>query len=67
MVEWKSNVRPENRISVENLRSKLKWSSVRECVQDRRLQWFRPIERMRKNAWSSNCRTFKVSGSFPGG
>ena len=46
MVEWKFNVRPEDRISVENLRSKLKWSSVEECVQDRRLQWFGPVERM---------------------
>ena len=65
MVGRMSIMRSENRISAENLRSRLKLSSVRECFQEKRLQWFHPLERMEKNAWSSNCRIFKVSDSFP--
>ena len=28
---------------------------------DRRLQWFGYLEKMEESAWSSKCRTFKVS------
>ena len=33
-------VRPENWISTEEVRARLKLKSMRACVQDRRLQWF---------------------------
>ena len=39
-------------------------NSMKDCLQDRRLQWFGLLERMGDNAWPSKCKTFKVSGSF---
>ena len=60
-VTWMCNVRPEDKCSAEELRN------VRECVQDRRLQWFGHLERIKESAWSSKCRTFKVRGSLPRG
>ena len=59
------NVRPEDWISTEELRTRLKLKITRECVQDRRLQWFGHPERMNDSAWSSKCRTFTVSGRIP--
>ena len=38
--------------------------SIRECLQNRRLQWFSYLERTLENASSSKCRNFQVSGSF---
>lgn len=61
------NVRPENWIVVEELRTRLKLNSVRKCLQDGRLQWFAHQERMGENAWSSEYRTLKVSVNFPRG
>ena len=46
MVRWMYSVRPEDRSSVQELMTRLKLKSVRECLQDRRLQWFGQIERM---------------------
>ena len=37
---------------------------MRECLQDRRLQWLNNPDSMEESAWSSKCRIFKVSGSF---
>ena len=33
------SVRPEDNVSVEKLRTRLKLKSMRECLQDGRLQW----------------------------
>ena len=38
------NVRSEDRVSMEELRTRLKLKSMRECLQDRRLQWFGALE-----------------------
>ena len=65
MLGWMRNVRPEDRISLEKFRNRLKLNSMRECLEDRRLQWFDQLERMEKNAWLSKYRSFKVRGSFP--
>ena len=65
MVRWMCKVRPEDRIYAEELRARLKLKGVRECLQNRRLQWFDNLEKMEKSAWSCKCRTFKVSSSFP--
>ena len=68
MVRWMFNVRPEDRISIEEeLMTRLKLKSVRECLHDRRLQWFGQLERMKQSAWSCECRAFKVSDTFPRG
>ena len=59
------NVRPEDRIAAEELRTWLNLKSMRECLQDRTLQLFGHLERIEQNAWSSKCRTFNGNGSFP--
>ena len=33
-------VMPEDKISAEELRARLALKSLKECLQDRRLQWF---------------------------
>ena len=52
MGRWMFNVGPKDRISAEKLRIRLRSNSSRECLQDRRLQWFGLLERMeeRKSA-----------------
>ena len=52
------------RISLEELRNRLKLNNTRECLQDSRLQWFGHLERMKENARSSKRRTLKVSVSL---
>ena len=43
------NVRPEEKISAVEIRSKLKLNSIHECLQDRRLQWFGLLEWIEEN------------------
>ena len=62
-----SNIRPEYMISATDLRTRQKVKSLEECLQDRSLQWFTHLERVKESAWPSKCRTFKVSDSFPRG
>ena len=38
MVRWTCNVKPEDKISAEELRSRGKWKSIKECLQGKRLQ-----------------------------
>ena len=47
------NVRPEDKISAVELRSKLKLNSIQECLQDRRLQWFGHLEGIEENMCSN--------------
>ena len=65
MVGSMCSVMPVDRISAEKLRTRLKLNRIRECSKVRRMQWSGHLERMEESAWSSKCRTFKVSGSFP--
>lgn len=58
LVRWVYNVRPEDRIYEKELNTSLKLNSMREWLQDRRLEWFGDLERMEENFW------FKVSCSF---
>ena len=44
IVRWIYNVKPEYRISAEELRSRPKLRSMRECLQDKRLPWFVHLE-----------------------
>ena len=67
MVRWMSNIRPEYRISTEELASRLKLKSLREYLQDRRPKWFGHLEKMEESSWSSKCGTSKVIDSFPRG
>ena len=59
--------RNDARIFAEELRTRLKLKSMRQCLEDRRLQWFGHLERMEKNASSSKCGTSRVSGIFAKG
>ena len=54
-------------ISAEELRASLKLFSMRERLQDKRLQWFGHVERMEKSTQSSKCKAFWIRGSFPRG
>ena len=45
VVGWMCNVRLEDRISAEKLRTRLKLNSMREYLHDRRLQWFGHLEK----------------------
>ena len=49
MVRWIYNISPEDKISAEELRASLKLLSMRERLQDKRLQWFGHVERMEKS------------------
>ena len=49
-VRWLCNVLSEDRISAEELRARLKLKSMRECLQDRRLQWLCYLEGMKEGA-----------------
>ena len=64
-VRWMCNARPRGRTSAQEHRNRLKLNSMRDCLEDRKLQLFGHLERMEENAWYGKCRTFKVSGSFP--
>ena len=56
-----SNASPEDRISAGELRPRLKLKSIRQCLQDRRLEWFGCLEIMGENSWSIKHRTYKDS------
>ena len=49
MVRWIYNINPEDKIYAEELRASLKLFSMRERLQDKRLQWFGHVERMEKS------------------
>ena len=43
MARWICNIRPEDRISAEELTTKLKFDSASECLQDKRLEPIRHL------------------------
>lgn len=49
MVRWIYNINPEDKIYAEELRASLKLFSLRERLQDKRLQCFGHVERMEKS------------------
>ena len=67
MVRWISNIRPEDKISADKLRTRLKLNGMSECLQDRGLQWLGHVGRGEESAWSSEYRASKSGGSLPGG
>ena len=67
IVRWMSNARSGSRISAEKLRTRLKLNSMKEFLQDRRLQCLGLLERMEENPLSNTCRTFKVNDSLTRG
>ena len=67
MARWMCNIRPENRIVAEGIRTRLELKNMKECLQDRKLQWFGHLERMEESARFDKGTTFKVSSSFPRG
>lgn len=62
---WNCNVRFEDKTPIEELRIKLKLNSLTESLQDKKLQQFGHLETLKESAWSSKCRTFKISDNFP--
>ena len=55
------NITPQDMISAEELTIRQKLKSMREFLQDRRLQRFGHLKRMEESAQSSTCRTCKVA------
>ena len=53
MVRCVWNVSPGDRICAEELRTRMKLSSMKECSQDGKLQWFDHLGRMELSAWST--------------
>lgn len=53
LVKWMCGNGPMDIVSPE---------SMRECLQDKRIQWIGHPERMEECAWSNKYRTFKVGG-----
>ena len=64
IIGWMSNASPEERISAGELRPRLKLKSIRQCLQDRRLEWFGCLEIMGENSWSIKHRTYKDSAEM---
>ena len=58
VVRWMCNARPEDTISAEKRRIRLKLKIMRECFQGRRLQWFGHLVRMEENVCLSKCSNF---------
>ena len=65
MVRWMCIVRCQDKISAEELRTRLKLNSIRENLQGRKRKWLGHQERMEESGWSSKCRIFEVIGNFP--
>lgn len=49
-VTQKCNVRLEHKMYAEELRTRLKLKTMRQCLQDRRLQWFGFLKGMEESA-----------------
>ena len=64
MITWMCTINSEDKISAEELRTRLNLESLKECLQDR-FHYFVHLEITEKSAWSSKCRTLKDSGSLP--
>ena len=62
MVRWIFNFRPEDAISAHELRARI--GQHKGMFTEQKTGH---VERMEERAWSSKCRTFQVSGSFPKG
>ena len=60
-VQWMCNIRTENRILAQELRTRLKLNSMKQYLQDSR-KWSGHVERWEGGTWSSRCRAFKFSG-----
>ena len=62
MTRWMCGVSLSQHIPSSELRSRLNLRSIRDCIQQRRLEWFGHIKRMGDEAWPSRCRNVIVEG-----
>ena len=46
MVRCMWNVKPEDRIRAEQIRTRIKLKSEKECLRNNKMQWYRHIERI---------------------
>ena len=65
IVRWMCNVKPDDRISAEELRSRLNLKSMWEYLKDRRLRRFGHPERTEGSVWYCHCRTLGLVLVFP--
>ena len=67
MARWMCNYRPMDKLSAEILRTRVKMNSMRESLQNGKLNWFGHLERIEVSTWSVKCRILTASDSFPRG
>ena len=65
MIRWVCNAKARNRISADELKTRVKSTGMKIYLQDRRLPWFGHLETVEESTWSIKCKTFtsKVSGN----
>ena len=62
MIRWMYGVSLREQIPSHDLRNRLSLSSIQECVQIKRLEWFGHLERMEDTAWANKCRDLQING-----
>lgn len=60
MSEWICNGRPEDKISSDQIRTRLILNGIMEYLEVKRLQWFGHVERMEESALSSKLKRLKL-------
>jgi hypothetical protein len=63
MVRWMCGVSLKNRVSNEELNSRLAVEQVADVVRQGRLRWFGHLERKDSDDWVSSCRNIEVVGA----
>ena len=67
MIRWMCNVTLKERISSDELRTRLGLVSIRECIRRQRLRWFGHVERMDDGCCVKKCRDIIVEGHISRG
>ena len=57
MVGWMCNIKPEDITFAEEVRTRLKLNRIRECLQEKRLQWFTMHEEWKRMLGLVNVET----------
>lgn len=66
MDRWIYNVWSEEKISAEEHGNRLKQNSMRNCLQNRGVEWVGHVEEMGKSSWSRKYRILAVASLSKG-
>lgn len=67
MLRWICSVKLSDKLSMKELRSRLKLHSVEDVLSYNRLRWFGHLHRMPNELWPKMVLSFEVAGSVPRG